>query len=409
MTTAGRPSGADGGERARPSVQSPLPPGSWLAIMGGGQLGRMFCMAAQSLGYRVCVVDPAESSPAGAVADCHLRADYDDEAALAKVADRCQAATTEFENVPSAALAALAGRIRVHPSAAAVAVAQDRIAEKRFIAEAGVAVAPHAVVRTIAEARAVDRSLLPGILKIARLGYDGKGQETVESVDDVVAAFERFGAVPALLERRLALAAELSVLVARAADGAMVHYPVGRNWHRDGILAMTRVPSGLEPVVEQQAIAAARAIAGQLGYVGVLCVEFFLLCDGEVIANEMAPRPHNSGHYSLDASVTSQFEQQARLLAGLPPGATDSLTPAITLNILGDAWFAADADGGDQRREPDWTTLLAHPRARLHLYGKEDPRRGRKMGHLTLVGAPVATLEDDARLLAPLIAQVPVR
>jgi 5-(carboxyamino)imidazole ribonucleotide synthase len=410
MTTAGQIPGADGGERsALPAARSPLPPGSWLAVIGGGQLGRMFCMAAQSLGYRVCVLDPAESSPAGAVADCHLHAGYGDRAALAKIADRCQAATTEFENVPATALAALAERIRVHPSAAAVAVAQDRIVEKRFIAAAGVAVAPHAPVRTIAEARAVDRSLLPGILKVARLGYDGKGQVTVESADDVVAAFGRFGAVPAVLERRLGLAAELSVLVARAADGAIVHYPVGRNWHRDGILAMTRVPSGLEPAVEQHAIAAARAIARALDYVGVLCVEFFLLGDGAVVANEIAPRPHNSGHYSLDASVTSQFEQQVRLLAGLPPGSTDSLTPAIMLNILGDAWFEAGADGRDQRREPDWARLLAHPRARLHLYGKDDPRRGRKMGHLTLVGAPVATLEDDARLLAPLIAQVPLR
>lgn len=387
------------------ATTAPLPPGSWLAMMGGGQLGRMFCMAAQSLGYRVCVVDPAGDSPAGRIADRHLRAAYDDAEALADIAGHCRAVTTEFENVPAQALATLAGSIRVHPSAAAVAIAQDRLAEKRFIEGAGVAVAAHAAVLGDADAASVDPALLPGILKVARLGYDGKGQASAGSVDEVVAAFRRFGAVPSVLERRLALAAELSVVLVRAADGTMVHFPVGRNWHRDGILAMTRVPSGLDPALEARAIDATRTIAERLDYVGVLCVEFFVLDDGSVVANEMAPRPHNSGHHTIDANATSQFEQQVRVLAGLPPGSTDARGPAVMLNILGDAWYPPGGGDGD-RAEPDWSAILAHPRARLHLYGKDDARRGRKMGHLTLTGAPIETLEADARALAPLIAQV---
>ncbi len=378
-------------------------PDGWLGIMGGGQLGRMFCMAAQSLGYRVCVVDPADDSPAGRVAERHLKAGYEDPAALTALADCCPVVTTEFENVPAQALATLARRVRVHPSAAAVAVAQDRLAEKKFIQSAGVAVAPHAAILGSDDARRVDPGLLPGILKVARLGYDGKGQAAVRTVDEVVAAFEQFGAVPSVLERRLPLAAELSVIVARSADGSVAHFPVGRNWHRDGILAMTRVPSGLDQPIEAQAIDAARAIAVRLDYVGVLCVEFFLLADGSIVANEMAPRPHNSGHYSIDACLTSQFEQQVRIVAGLPLGATDLLSPAVMLNILGDAWLAG---GGTAPVEPDWAAVLAHPHARLHLYGKADARRGRKMGHLSLVGAPIDALEADARTLAPLIAQV---
>ena len=386
-----------------PDDSTALPPGSWLGLFGGGQLGRMFCMAAQSLGYRICVIDPAESSPTGSIAEAHLRADYEDPIALAQLTERCVAVTTEFENVPAQALAQVADRIRVHPSAEAVAVAQDRLVEKRFIESAGVPVAPHAAVLSAADAAAVPVGLLPGILKVARLGYDGKGQATVTTAAECSAAFERFGGVPCVLEQRLDLAGELSVIIARGADGQMVHYPVGRNWHRDGILAVTQVPSGFASALEEQAIAATRAIAGRLGYVGVLCVEYFVLGDGSLVANEMAPRPHNSGHYSINASITSQFEQQARTLAGLPPGATDSLSPSIMLNILGDAWFEP---GSDREREPDWAAVLSCPRARLHLYGKTEARRGRKMGHLTLVGAPLEQLQADARALAPLIAQV---
>lgn len=385
------------------AVDGSLAPGSWLGLFGGGQLGRMFCMAAQSLGYRVCVLDPAQASPAGSIAERQLVADYDDPVALATLAGLCRAVTTEFENVPARALSGIEARTRVHPAAAAVAIAQDRLEEKRFITDAGVPVAEHRAIVTEADIEALPAGLLPGILKVARLGYDGKGQATVRSAAEVREAFRQFGAVPCVLEKRLDLVAELSVIVARAADGAMVHYPVGRNWHRDGILAMTQVPSGLDPALEQQAIEATRAIATRLGYVGVLCVEYFVVADGRLVANEMAPRPHNSGHYSLDASITSQFEQQARVMAGLPPGATASLSPSLMLNILGDAWFEADAT---TPREPDWAAILAHPRARLHLYGKAEARRARKMGHLTLVGAPLEVLRRDALALAPLIAQV---
>ena len=386
-----------------PSPTPVLPPGSWLGLFGGGQLGRMFSMAAQSLGYRICVIDPAASSPTGSIVEAHLQAGYEDPQALAELAGRCAAVTTEFENVPARALARVAERIRVHPSADAVAVAQDRLVEKRFIESAGVPVAAHAAVQSAADAAAVPAMLLPGILKVARLGYDGKGQASVATADEVVAAFERFGRVPCVLEQRLDLAGELSVIVARGADGGMVHYPVGRNWHRDGILAVTQVPSGFDAALERQAIDATRAIARRLGYVGVLCVEYFVLGDGRLVANEMAPRPHNSGHYSIDASITSQFEQQARTLAGLPLGATDSLSPSIMLNILGDAWFEP---GSDRQREPDWAAVLSCPRARLHLYGKTEARRGRKMGHLTLIGASLDELRADACRLAPLLAQV---
>jgi 5-(carboxyamino)imidazole ribonucleotide synthase len=370
----------------------PLPPGSWLGLLGGGQLGRMFCMAAQSMGYRVCVLDPGADSPAGSVADRHLEADYLDFTALDRMAALCGAATTEFENVPARALEHLGRRCVVSPSASSVAIAQDRIAEKAFVRGAGVDVAPYRIILGEADAAAVEEALFPAILKVARLGYDGKGQARVDDRAAVLAAFRAFGGVPCVIEKRLDLALELSVVVARGFDGRSVAYPVSENEHRRGILAVTTVPATVEPGVARAATAATLEIADRLGYVGVLCVEFFLLGDGRLVVNEMAPRPHNSGHYTIDACVTSQFEQQARVLAGLPLGAVDLHGPAVMLNLLGDCWFAADgsagADGSDGSgpREPDWARVLRHPRAKLHLYGKSQPRRGRKMGHVTVLG-----------------------
>lgn len=387
-----------------------IEPGGWLGLLGGGQLGRLFCMAAQHLGYKVCVVDPAADSPAGAIAERHLQADYLDAAALAELATLCRAVTTEFENVPARALEILAADCVVAPAAASVAIAQDRVAEKRFIADCGIAVAPWQPILDRGQALGCDPALLPGLLKVARLGYDGKGQASVATPAEVCAAFERFGAAPCVLEQRLALDVEASVIVARGQDGQAVHFPVARNVHRDGILSVTTVPAGLPAAHEAQAVAAALRIAERLDYVGVLCVEFFLLADGRLLANEMAPRPHNSGHFSLDASVTSQFEQQARILAGLPLGATDSLCPAVMLNILGDAWFDAPAAGSaavPARREPDWSGVLSRPRAKLHLYGKAEARRGRKMGHVTLLGDTLAAARADAAAIAPLVAQPP--
>lgn len=374
----------------------PLPPGSWLGLLGGGQLGRMFCMAAQTLGYRVCVLDPAADSPAGAVADRHLQAGYDDPAALDELARACRAATTEFENVPAGSLERLARDCVVSPAAAAVAVAQDRIAEKAFVRDAGIPVAPYWPVLAQADLAGAPDGLFPGILKAARLGYDGKGQASVADHVAALAAFRGFGGVPCVLERRLPLATECSVVVARGFDGQALAWPVAENEHRDGILAVSTVPARLEPALAARATEAALALARRLQYAGVLCVEFFVLRDGSLVVNELAPRPHNSGHYTLDACVTSQFEQQVRVLAGLPLGSVRQHTPAVMLNLLGDCWFGPDG----QRREPDWRAVLGRPRAKLHLYGKSDPRPGRKMGHVTVVADSLAECLADAAGIA---------
>jgi 5-(carboxyamino)imidazole ribonucleotide synthase len=363
---------------------APLPPGAWLGLLGGGQLGRMFCMAAQSLGFRVCVLDPAEDGPAASVADRHIRADYLNAGGLAELASLCAAATTEFENVPSEALEYLSQHCIVCPGATAVAIAQDRNAEKAFVEGCGIEVAPHAPVRSLGDIEALSDELLPGILKVARLGYDGKGQARVADRAAVRAAFEGFGGVECILERALELDKEISVVVARGADGETAAYPVAENVHRNGILALSSVPARIDPEIALRATAATVRIAHSLDYVGVLCVEFFLLADGSMLVNEIAPRPHNSGHYTIDACVSSQFEQQARVLAGWPLAGTQQHEPAVMLNILGDAWFV----GGDGSTpvEPDWIKVVRHPRAKLHLYGKREPRRGRKMGHVTVLG-----------------------
>lgn len=366
-----------------PPPRGPLVPGSWLGMLGGGQLGRMFCMAAQSLGYRVCVLDPGADSPAGSIAERHLQADYVDESALAELAATCGAVTTEFENVPSRALQRLSERTIVAPSAGSVAIAQDRIAEKDFVRAAGLPTAPYRPLRTLDDARDAPDALFPGIVKVARLGYDGKGQVGVANAGQASSAFAELGSVPCVLERRLALEREVSVLLARGFDGACIAWPVAENVHRDGILARTTLPARVAPALAQRAVAATRRIAESLDYVGVLCVEFFVLGDATLLVNEIAPRPHNSGHASVDACLTSQFEQQARVLAGWPLGDTRLLSPAVMINLLGDVWYDT---GSGAMREPDWSAVLRHPSAKLHLYGKRDARRGRKMGHVTVLG-----------------------
>jgi 5-(carboxyamino)imidazole ribonucleotide synthase len=356
-------------------------PGATLAVMGGGQLARMFVHAAQRLGYETAVLDPDPASPAGRVAHHHVIGDYLDPPALDRLAELSDAVTTEFENVPAQAMAALAERRLVAPAAAAIAVCQDRAAEKAHFVASGVDCAPHAVITTPADVDRVDLSLLPGILKTARLGYDGKGQRQVSTAAELAAAWQAFGAVACVLEQRLDLACELSVIVARGADGAVVHLPVQQNLHRDGILAVTQVPApDLPPELQRRAIASAIRIADSLDYVGVLCVEFFVLDDGTLVANEMAPRPHNSGHYSIDACDLSQFELQVRTLAGAPLAAPRQHSACVMLNLLGDLWSPAG-------RAPDWSRVLELPGAHLHLYGKAQPRPGRKMGHLTLTAA----------------------
>ena len=368
-----------------------------LGVMGGGQLGRMFVHAAQRLGYFTAVLDADPVSPAGRVSHHHIRTGYTDADGLAQLAEVSCAITTEFENVPAAALATLAETRPVAPAASAVAIAQDRAQEKAHFVRCGVPVAPHAVIETEAQLAAVADNLLPGILKTARMGYDGKGQVRVATRAELAAAWADLQRVPCVLEKMLPLALECSVIVARGADGSCVNLPVQRNLHRGGILAVTEVFEGnIAPDLAKRAVAATKSVADGLGYVGVLCVEFFVLepaspeaqALGGLVVNEMAPRPHNSGHYSIEACDVSQFELQVRTMAGLPLTQPRQHSPSIMLNLLGDLWPAVG--------EPDWAAVLALPGTHLHLYGKAKAAPGRKMGHLTITAATV----DAARATA---------
>jgi 5-(carboxyamino)imidazole ribonucleotide synthase len=378
-----------------------IAPGATLGVMGGGQLGRMFVHAAQQMGYFTAVLDPDPASPAGLAAHFHIQAGYLDEQGLAQLMQRSAAITTEFENVPAAALVTLGAHRPVAPGADAVAVCQDRALEKAHFRRCGVACAMHAVIETAEQLAEVDAGrLLPGILKTARLGYDGKGQARVKDATELAAAWNALRRVPCVLEQQLDLADEISVIVARAADGTIVHLPVQHNLHRDGILAVTRVPaSGIDAVQQRQAIEAASRIAESMEYVGVLCVEFFVLHDGAIVANEMAPRPHNSGHYSIDACDVSQFDLQVRALTGAPLVAPRLHSPAVMLNLLGDLWYR----GSEVEQAPDWAGVLALPGAHLHLYGKMQARRGRKMGHLTLTAETPGRALDLAQQAAAML------
>lgn len=356
-----------------------------LGVMGGGQLGRMFVQAAQAMGYFTVVLDPDVISPAGLVSHYHIQADYLDQQGLAQLMQRCAAITTEFENVPAPALVTLGAARPTAPGADAVAIAQDRIKEKAHLARSGVPVALYAVIETPEQLAAVPAALLPGILKTARLGYDGKGQVRVGSLAELSAAWDALKNVACVLEQMLPLAAECSVIVARGADGACVHYPPQRNLHRHGILAVTEVYEENVPIaLINKAVNATKSIANELHYVGVLCVEFFVLTEGtpahaqlgDLVVNEMAPRPHNSGHYTLDACDVSQFELQVRTLAGLPLTQPRQHSAAVMLNLLGDLWV--------DNTTPPWDKVLALPGTHLHLYGKLKASKGRKMGHLTV-------------------------
>ncbi|NEX60669.1 5-(carboxyamino)imidazole ribonucleotide synthase [Noviherbaspirillum galbum] len=379
-------------------LPSATPP-TWLGVMGGGQLGRMFVHAAQMMGFKVAVLEPAKDCPAGHAADHLICAGYGDEQALGELAGQCVAVTTEFENVPAQSMARLADHCFVAPNAACVSVAQSRIEEKRFFTDnaqaSGVLPAPHKTIASLQDIEDIADDLLPGILKTVRMGYDGKGQVRVKTREDVRAAFEKMGNVTCLLEKMLPLAYEVSVLAARGHNGASVVYPIAENVHRDGILFTTTVPGpNVTAECARKAQDAALVLIERLGYVGVLCIEFFVLQDGSLVVNEMAPRPHNSGHYTIDACVTSQFAQQARAMARLPLGDVRQHSPAVMLNILGDVWFEGE---GNAAREPAWDAVLALPGANLHLYGKDDPRRGRKMGHVTFVAPTLAEAQDSLR------------
>ncbi len=375
-----------------------------LGVMGGGQLGRMFVQAAQAMGYFTVVLDPDVISPAGLVSHYHIQTDYLDQQGLAQLMQRCAAITTEFENVPAPALVTLGAARPTAPGAEAVAIAQDRIKEKAHLARSGVPVAPYAVIETPEQLAAVPAALLPGILKTARLGYDGKGQVRVGSLAELTAAWDALKNVACVLEQILPLAAECSVIVARGADGACVHYPPQRNLHRHGILAVTEVYEDNMPLaLINKAVEATKSIANELHYVGVLCVEFFVLAEGtpaqaqlgDLVVNEMAPRPHNSGHYTLDACDVSQFELQVRTLAGLPLTQPRQHSAAVMLNLLGDLWV--------DNTTPPWDKVLALPGTHLHLYGKLKASTGRKMGHLTVTADTPAQAKAVALQAAALL------
>ncbi len=370
-------------------------PGATLGLLGGGQLGRMFSMAARTMGYRVLVLDPDPESPAGSVADRHISAAYDDPKALEVLAQSCAVVTTEFENVPAAALARLQSSVPVRPRPEAVAIAQNRIDEKSFVRDHGLHTAAFRPVRRAEDLEPAFAAIgAPALLKTSRLGYDGKGQATVDSLAELAAAFQAFKSVECILEERLTLEREISVVLARGVDGAVAAFPVGENVHARGILDTTTAPARISPSLAKEAHAVAGALAGALDYVGVLGVEFFVAAGGRLLINEIAPRPHNSGHYTLDGCVTSQFEQQVRAVTGLPLGAVELRSPIAMVNLLGDLWQAG---------EPNWAAALQNPRVKLHLYGKKEPRPGRKMGHLNaLADSPEAALraavEARARL-----------
>jgi 5-(carboxyamino)imidazole ribonucleotide synthase len=381
----------------------PILPGSYLGILGGGQLGRMFTQAAQSMGYKVCVLDPGSDSPAGSIAEKFIQADYKDSAALKEMAALCKSVSTEFENVPAQALDELESLgVFVAPRSSCVSLAQNRVAEKKFLAtwksETNIGPAPYCVIEHDADIEHVQANLFPGILKTARMGYDGKGQITVYDSANLVAAWAELGRVPCVLEKRMDLDFEVSALVVRGYDDAVVAYPVSQNIHRNGILHTSTVPApSLKPGQEKKIIEAAKALIRKIDYVGVLCVEFFVLKSGDIVANEIAPRPHNSGHFTMDACVSSQFEQQVRSMARLPLGDTRLLAPVSMLNILGDLWYEGSED---KVTEPAWDKALSHPDAKLHLYGKSDPRIGRKMGHINCLGESLSQARNNCAVVA---------
>ena len=368
-----------------------LPPAT-LGMLGGGQLGRFFVIAAHEMGYRVVVLDPDAQSPAGRIADQHLVAAYDDEDALNRMAESCSAVTTEFENVPADSLAYLSKFVPVRPGAEAVRTSQNRSAEKGFLRQHGFPHAPYADIRSEADIDSANAGLFPGILKVARFGYDGKGQVRVADRDAARIAFGHLKQEPCVLEQMLPLDYEVSVVLARDASGTVKCFPTVENSHHHGILDVSIAPARTSGCLAGNAEEIAEGIAQKMGYVGTLAVEFFVV-RGQLVVNEMAPRPHNSGHYTLDACVTNQFEQQVRAMTGLPLGESRAHSAAVMVNLLGDLWFRKDPH---HSHEPDWAQLLTVPNLKLHLYGKHHARPGRKMGHFTVIGKDEQQVRDSA-------------
>jgi 5-(carboxyamino)imidazole ribonucleotide synthase len=367
-----------------------IAPGAALGVLGGGQLGRMFAIAARRMGYRVHVFAPDGDSPSGQIADLEVTAPYTDLDALRTFARGVEVVTFEFENVPIDAIDAVEALAPVRPSGQALHTAQQRVREKAFLADRGIPTAPFASAVTLDELwDAVARIGTPAVIKTAAFGYDGKGQHKVASPADVEHIWTAIGHQEAVVEKFIRLQAEISIVAARGADGRVALYPPFENRHRNHILDLTTVPAAIAPAAATQAAEITRTILEELQYVGVLCVEFFLSTDNELLVNELAPRPHNSGHLTFDVAVTSQFEQQVRAVCGLPLGSPDIPRPAAMVNLLGDLWV----DG-----EPNWAAACRFTDVKLHLYGKTEPRPGRKMGHLTAAARTLGEAQD--RVLA---------
>ena len=363
-----------------------IAPGAVLGVLGSGQLGRMFAIAARRMGYRVHTFSPADDTPTGQVADVEVTAPYDDLDALRAFARHVDVVTFEFENVPIDAIEAIEALTPVRPSGVALHTTQQRAREKTFLADRGIPTASFMAATTLDELwSAVAQVGSPAIVKTAAFGYDGKGQHRVTTPADVEHIWTAIGYQAAVVEKFISLQAELSIIAARGLDGAVVEYAPFENRHHDHILDVTTSPAQVPPAVASRAGEITRTILEELQYVGVLCVEFFLSTDGELLVNEIAPRPHNSGHLTFDAAITSQFEQQVRAICGLPLGSPALLRPSAMANLLGDLW----SDG-----EPNWAAAMRYPEVKLHLYGKSDPRPGRKMGHLTAMGSTVQEAMD---------------
>jgi 5-(carboxyamino)imidazole ribonucleotide synthase len=346
----------------------------------------MFCIAARRMGYRVHTFSPDEDTPTGQVADVEVTAEYDDVDALRAFAGSVDVVTFEFENVPIAAIDAIEMLAPVRPSGAALHTAQQRAREKVFLADNGFPTAPFAHAVTLDELwEAVALIGTPAVVKTAAFGYDGKGQHKVTTPADIAHIWDAIGHQEAVVEKFISLQAEISIVAARALDGTIAEYQPFENRHRNHILDLTTAPAAIAPAIAARAVETTRSILEKLQYVGVLCVEFFVSTDGELLVNELAPRPHNSGHLTFDAAVTSQFEQQVRAICGLPLGSPELLRPAAMANLLGELWV----DGS-----PNWAAACAFPDVKLHLYGKEEPRPGRKMGHLTALGSTVREAQE---------------
>lgn len=366
-------------------------PGATIGILGGGQLGRMFTVAARTMGYHVIVLDPDANSPAGRMADEHLHAAFNDDWALEQLAKNCKVVTTEFENVPAATLRRLESYCLVRPSARALEMTQDRIREKIFINEAGMPTAPYRVIYDLAGLEGAGKDLQPPyILKRSSLGYDGKGQFTAHDLNSAKEAFNRLGRAASVLEQELDLQKEISVVLGRCVKGSSLCFPVAENRHKHGILSTSIVPARIDGALHRQALEMAVGLADALQYCGVLAVEFFITKDNRLLVNEIAPRPHNSGHYTLDACISSQFEQQVRMVCDLPAGDPALLTSVVMVNLLGDLWT---------RGRPRWETLLNHPSVKLHLYGKHQARPGRKMGHYCCLDKDLEMAERTAQTI----------